>query len=80
MVAWFYKNEQIVGEAIKEAISDSNGQLKRENLFIVSKLWNTFHSKDSVFFALNETLSNLKLDFIDLYLINWPMGFKVMVF
>ena len=35
MVAWFYKNEQIVGEAIKEALSDSNGQLKRENLFII---------------------------------------------
>ncbi len=67
----------MIGQAIKEAIAESNGKLKREDLYVVSKLWNTFHSKDLVDVALSETLSNFDLDYIDLYLIHWPMGFKV---
>ena len=67
----------ILGQAVKEAILESNGKLKREDFFIVSKLWNTFHSKNSVSKALSESLTSFDLEYIDLYLIHWPMGFAV---
>jgi diketogulonate reductase-like aldo/keto reductase len=74
--AWLYNNEEKVGQGIKEAIQESNGSIKRENLFIVSKLWSTFHSKDMVKKGLNESLNKLQLEYLDLFLIHWPMGYK----
>ena len=75
--AWLYKNEAIIGRALKDCIAESNGSLRREDVFLVSKVWNTFHSEAQVEVALNETLRDLQVDYIDLYLIHWPMGFKV---
>ncbi|GJQ77510.1 hypothetical protein Trydic_g20900 [Trypoxylus dichotomus] len=72
--AWFYGNEAEIGGALKEAIG--TGKVKREELFITSKLWNNFHKKDKVVPMLKETLSYLKLEYIDLYLIHWPFAFK----
>lgn len=75
-LAWLYQNEDIIGTALKEAIVESNGTLKREDLYLVSKVWNTHHSKEQVVVCLNQTLANLKVDYVDLYLVHWPMGFK----
>ena len=75
--AWLYGNEDVIGQAIKEALAESNGAIKREELFITSKIWNTFHSKDLVKQGFEETLKNLDVGYLDLFLIHWPMGFAV---
>lgn len=72
--ASIYGNEKEVGEALQHAFS--HGMVKREDLFITSKLWNSDHHPDDVEPALNWTLNDLRLDYIDLYLMHWPIAFK----
>ncbi|KAG0433804.1 Aldose reductase [Dictyocoela muelleri] len=62
-----YENEKEIGEAI------SSSGVNRNELFIVSKLENSYHDNPEE--GLNKTLSDLKIDYLDLYLIHWPVTF-----
>ncbi|PLY03370.1 MAG: aldehyde oxidoreductase [Desulfuromonas sp.] len=72
--AAIYGNETEIGKALKELIS--GGEVRREDLWITSKLWNNAHKKDQVAGALQKTLADLQLDYLDLYLMHWPIAFR----
>lgn len=72
--AWIYQNEQEVGEGISAAIKA--GAIARESLFVTSKLWNAFHQPAEVEKGCRESLSALGLDYLDLYLMHWPIAFR----
>lgn len=69
--AHIYGIEDEVGRAVNDAIK--SGTVKREELFIVTKLWLRMYKRDQVVPALRESLSKLKLEYVDLYLMHWPM-------
>ncbi|KAL5055584.1 hypothetical protein RYX36_036266 [Vicia faba] len=64
-----YKNETEVGEALKEAFD--TGLVKREDLFITTKLWNSDHGHVE---ACKDSLKKLQLDYLDLYLVHFPVA------
>jgi len=68
-----YKNEAEIGHGLQQAFASG---VSREDIFITSKVWNTNHAKDRVKAACLRTLANLKLEFLDLYLVHWPVAFK----
>ena len=69
-----YGNEPEVGEALRGAIEA--GEVKREELWITSKLWCNAHGRDNVAAALRRSLTDLGLAWLDLYLIHWPVPIK----
>lgn len=70
--AWIYQNEAEIGQAFQAAFAD--GDVAREDLFITSKLWNSFHAAEDVETAVRQSLDALQLDYLDLYLIHWPIA------
>uniref|UniRef100_A0A1Q3FWT7 Putative aldo/keto reductase family n=1 Tax=Culex tarsalis TaxID=7177 RepID=A0A1Q3FWT7_CULTA len=70
--AYRYGNEREVGQAVRDKIAE--GFIAREDLFITTKLWNSFHSPRHVAEAFGRSLANLKLEYVDLYLMHMPMA------
>lgn len=68
--AYCYENEDEVGEGIKEGLAATG--LKRSDLFITTKLWSTYHTR--VEQNLDMSLKSLGLDYVDLYLMHWPVA------
>ncbi|KNE65655.1 hypothetical protein AMAG_09637 [Allomyces macrogynus ATCC 38327] len=73
-LAHVYCNEAEIGVALKEWFA-ANPSVKREDIFITSKLWNTFHRPENVIKGLETSLRDLQLDYLDLYLVHWPVAF-----
>ncbi|MEE3420003.1 MAG: aldo/keto reductase [Lachnospiraceae bacterium] len=63
-----YKNEDLVGQAMKDC------SLKREDLFVTTKVWNTAQRIGNVEGAFERSLDRLGLDYVDLYMIHWPVA------
>jgi len=72
--AAIYGNEEGVGQAIHEAMTEYG--IKREELFITSKVWNSDLGYESTIAAYETSLSKLGLDYLDLYLVHWPVEDK----
>ena len=69
-----YGNEPEVGVGLAAALQ--NGSCRRQDLWVTSKLWNTYHEPQHVRSACERSLRDLQLDYLDLYLIHWPIALR----
>ena len=65
-----YQNEDLIGKVFEDAVT--SGTVKREDLFITSKVWNDMHGKGDVLLSLAKTLKDLRTDYVDTYFVHWP--------
>lgn len=73
-----YGNEVEVGHGVKRALDE--GLCTRQELWITSKLWNTYHAREHVKAACQKSLSDMGVDYFDLYLIHFPISQKFVPF
>jgi len=64
-----YGNEDVVGESLQAILA---GGLKRDEIWVTSKLWNDKHGEDDVAASCRKSLADLRLDYLDLFLVHWP--------
>jgi alcohol dehydrogenase (NADP+) len=75
--AAIYGNEKEIGSALRKIFAgDGDSPIQRKDLFLTSKLWNTMHLPEDVEPALKQTLADLGCDYLDLYLIHWPVAME----
>ena len=65
-----YQNEEVVGRALQEVIK--TGMVQRDELYVLSKLWNKHMKPDEVIPACEDSLKKLGLDYLDMYVVHWP--------
>ena len=65
-----YGNEDLIGKVFENAMKE--GVVKREELFITSKVWNDMHGQGDVLLSCAKTLKDLRLDYLDFYFVHWP--------
>ncbi|KAL0064268.1 hypothetical protein AAF712_008853 [Marasmius tenuissimus] len=68
--AWIFNNEEEVGKALKDS------SVPRKDVWLTSKLWNSFHDPKDVEATLDDSLNKLGTDYLDLYLVHWPLAQK----
>lgn len=71
--AWFYQNEGEVGDAVRDFLAQ-NSNITRKDIFICTKVWNHLHEPEEVNWSLNNSLAKLKMDYVDLFLVHWPIA------
>ena len=67
-----YKNEEVVGNGVRKVLEE--GKIKREELFIITKVW--IDEVENVEAACRRSLTKLGLDYVDLYLLHWPIAVR----
>jgi len=72
--AYIYGNEKEIGQALANIFRTTN--LTRDDIFITSKVWNSYHSRERVTEGCHKSLQNLGINYFDLYLIHWPIGLE----
>lgn len=65
-----YGNEDLIGEVFEQAMKE--GAVKREELFVTSKVWNDMHGEGDVLLSCAKTLKDLRLSYLDFYFVHWP--------
>ncbi|KAL5314256.1 hypothetical protein ACEPPN_018681 [Leptodophora sp. 'Broadleaf-Isolate-01'] len=71
--AWFYQNEEEVGSGMREFLT-ANPSVKREDIFIATKVWNHLHEPEDVEWSIKDSLAKLQTPYVDAFLVHWPIA------